>query len=168
MEELHIGYFPTPIGFFCIECTQHAVVRASFVDNPGEEAFVLRQRATSDLLKQALEQVAQYFEGTRQVFELPLAPQGPPFFSSVWNKLLHIPYGGTTSYGALAAAVGNPKASRAVGSANHNNPIGLIIPCHRVIGANGSLTGYASGLERKRWLLDWEKSHLLLKNASLF
>ncbi|MCL1974470.1 MAG: methylated-DNA--[protein]-cysteine S-methyltransferase [Bacteroidetes bacterium] len=160
MEEIYTGYCPTPIGIFGVQCTQQALVWAGF-------ATPLHQKRASTevpaLLKQALQQVAEYFTGKRRIFELPLAPEGSAFYQSVWNKLLQIPYGETTSYGALAASLGKPKACRAVGNANHNNPIGLIIPCHRVIGSHGSLTGYASGLERKQWLLDWEKNYTFVR-----
>ena len=101
-------------------------------------------------------QLAEYFAGERTAFELPLAPAGTPFQRGVWDALLAIPYGETRSYGELAAAVGKPGAARAVGRANHDNPIGVVIPCHRVIGAGGSLTGYAGGVERKRYLLELE------------
>ena len=157
MEKIYTGYCPTPIGIFRLQCTLQAVVWAGFAKPAHEETAVRESAGFPQVLKRALEQVTEYFEGKRRVFELPLAPEGTPFYQSVWNRLLHIPYGQTTTYGAVAAALGRPKASRAVGNANHNNPIGLIIPCHRVIGANGNLIGYASGLERKQWLLDWEK-----------
>ncbi|HEY5316534.1 MAG TPA: methylated-DNA--[protein]-cysteine S-methyltransferase, partial [Solirubrobacteraceae bacterium] len=101
-------------------------------------------------------QLAEYFEGRRHSFDVPLNPAGRPFELAVWRALLEIPYGETVSYGALARALGRPAAARAVGLANARNPIAVIIPCHRVIGADGSLTGYGGGLERKRLLLDLE------------
>jgi methylated-DNA-[protein]-cysteine S-methyltransferase len=101
-------------------------------------------------------QLAEYFDGRRRRFDLPLKPIGTPFELAVWRALEAIPYGETISYGELAARIGRPEAARAVGVANARNPIAVIIPCHRVIGADGSLTGYGGGLERKRLLLDLE------------
>jgi len=101
-------------------------------------------------------QLEEYFAGRRRTFDLPLHPAGTAFQQRVWAALLDIPYGETTSYGKTAAAIGSPTASRAVGLANGQNPIPIIVPCHRVIGANGSLTGYGGGLDAKRWLLAHE------------
>ena len=108
------------------------------------------------VLQQAQAELAEYFRGERQRFTVPLAPRGTPFQLSVWRALREIPYGSTCSYLDLARAIGRPTASRAVGAANGLNPIAIIVPCHRVIGASGALTGYAGGLERKRWLLQHE------------
>lgn len=108
---------------------------------------------------EAVEQLSAYFEGERREFDLPLRLEGTPFQQSVWAALQEIPYGETWSYGKLAANIGKPGASRAVGLANGRNPIGIIVPCHRVIGADGSLTGYGGGLDRKRLLLDLERRH---------
>ncbi len=104
-------------------------------------------------------QLDEYFRGKRKAFDLALDPQGTPFQRSVLDALLEIPYGETRSYLDIAERIGNPKAVRAVGSANGSNPIAVIIPCHRVIGSNGSLTGFGGGLESKRYLLDLELSH---------
>jgi methylated-DNA-[protein]-cysteine S-methyltransferase len=104
-------------------------------------------------------ELKEYFAGQRHEFELPLTFVGTPFQQLVWAELRKIPYGTTTSYGELADRLGKPAASRAVGLANGKNPIGIIVPCHRVVGANGSLTGYGGGLERKRYLLDFEQEH---------
>jgi methylated-DNA-[protein]-cysteine S-methyltransferase len=104
----------------------------------------------------AREQLEAYFAGELHTFDLPLAPSGTAFQRKVWQALQDIPYGQTESYGALAKRINSPKASRAVGMANGHNPISIIVPCHRVIGANGSLTGYGGGIERKRWLLAHE------------
>ena len=109
-----------------------------------------------------VEQLGEYFAGERTRFDLPLAPRGTDFQLSVWRELLEIPYGQTVSYGQLALKVGSPGAARAVGLANGSNPIALVVPCHRVIGANGTLTGYGGGMERKRWLLDLESGVLSL------
>ena len=110
----------------------------------------------SPLLDAAEAQLREYFAGTRRTFDLPLAPRGTAFQQRVWAALRAIPYGETRTYGELAAAIGSPSASRAVGMANHHNPIPIVIPCHRVIGANGTLTGYTGGLEIKRKLLALE------------
>ena len=101
-------------------------------------------------------QLEEYFRGERTDFDLPLGPQGSPFQLSVWAALLTIPYGETRSYGQIAASLGAPTASRAVGTANGSNPLPIVVPCHRVIGSTGTLTGYSGGLERKRHLLDLE------------
>lgn len=111
------------------------------------------------VLAQAREQILEYMSGVRQRFSVPLAPQGTLFQRRVWQALTDIPYGETRSYSALAQAVGSPGAARAVGAANHNNPIAILIPCHRVVGKNGSLTGYAGGLELKAKLLKLEGVH---------
>ena len=113
----------------------------------------------------AVEQLGEYFSGDRLDFDLPLAVAGTPFQQRVWAALRDIPYGETESYGELAARVGSPGASRAVGLANGRNPIGIIVPCHRVIGASGSLTGYGGGIERKRQLLDMERDVLWRRAA---
>ncbi len=104
-------------------------------------------------------QLSEYFAGSRRTFELPLRLQGTAFQQTVWRRLTEIPYGDTWSYGQLAARIGKPGASRAVGLANGRNPIAILVPCHRVIGADGSLTGYGGGLERKQWLLAHEGLH---------
>jgi methylated-DNA-[protein]-cysteine S-methyltransferase len=103
------------------------------------------------------EQLRAYFAGKLREFEVQLNGHGSTFQKQVWRALLKIPYGATESYGGLARRIGNEKASRAVGLANGRNPIGIIVPCHRVVGANGSLTGYGGGLERKQWLLEHER-----------
>ncbi len=104
-------------------------------------------------------QLEAYFDGSRQSFELPIAPEGTEFQRRVWAGLCEIPYGETASYRDLAIAVGSPSACRAVGLANGRNPLAIVVPCHRVIGADGSLTGYGGGLEAKRWLLEHERAH---------
>jgi len=104
----------------------------------------------------AVRQLTEYFAGVRRSFDLPLAPEGTAFQRSVWNELLQIRFGEHTSYGELARRLGRPDSARAVGAANGSNPIAIVIPCHRVIGRDGSLTGYGGGLPIKRWLLDHE------------
>jgi methylated-DNA-[protein]-cysteine S-methyltransferase len=114
---------------------------------PGEDTQVLREAAA---------QLAAYFAGTLRRFDVPLRMQGTPFQQRVWAALLEVPYGTTTSYGELARGLGQPGASRAVGLANGRNPVSIIVPCHRVIGSSGKLTGYGGGLDRKRLLLQHE------------
>ncbi len=111
------------------------------------------------LLAEGRRQLLEYLTGLRREFSLPLAPWGTEFQRAVWRALEEIPYGETVTYGELARRVGRPKAVRAVGQANHHNPLSIFIPCHRVVGANGSLTGYGGGLELKQTLLDLERSH---------
>ena len=129
---------------------------------PAEEAAWLPDpddgTARSRILAAAREQLAAYFAGRLTTFDLPLAAAGTPFQQTVWAELRKIPYGTVTSYGELARRLGNPHASRAVGAANGRNPISIVVPCHRVVGANGALTGFGGGIERKSWLLDHEKS----------
>ena len=109
------------------------------------------------LLAEAERQLSEYFAGKRREFDLPLAPEGTAFQLSVWQALRTIPYGHTCSYGEIAEKIGNPKAASVVGMANNKNPISIIVPCHRVIGANGALTGYGGGIDIKKFLLELEK-----------
>jgi methylated-DNA-[protein]-cysteine S-methyltransferase len=125
---------------------------------PPEETFGARD---DTLFGEAEEQLEAYFAGELKEFTLQLRLSGTPFQRSVWDQLCRIPYGETRTYGDLAYALGNPTASRAVGLANGRNPIGIIVPCHRVIGAGGSLTGYGGGLDRKKRLLDFESGTAL-------
>jgi len=111
------------------------------------------------ILKQTAAQLDEYFAGTRRSFDIPLDLEGTRFQVAAWRALASIPFGGTTSYGQQAAALGIPTAARALGAANRANPVCIVLPCHRVIGADGSLTGYGGGLWRKQWLLDHERAH---------
>lgn len=111
------------------------------------------------VLNLAEKQLLEYFEGKRKKFNLPLKLKGTPFQEKVWNELLKIPYGETRTYGEIAKNIENPKAARAVGMANHNNPISIVVPCHRVIGVNNKLVGYGLGLDKKQYLLDLEKKN---------
>ncbi len=140
----------TPMGELGLYEERGALVRLS-LSSSSEDL----ERPTA-LLLEAKEQILAYFAGKRQDFDLPLAPAGTKFQQSVWTALQKIPYGETRSYGQIAQAIGNPKASRAVGMANNKNPLPILIPCHRVIGADGRLVGYASGLEIKTFLLERE------------
>ena len=110
-----------------------------------------------DAFSAAREQLGAYFKGELTEFDVPLAARGTPFQKTVWRALMEIPFGETESYGALAKRIGHDGAARAVGLANGHNPIAIVVPCHRVIGSNGSLTGYGGGIERKKWLLEHER-----------
>lgn len=133
---------------------QRQVRRIRQVRRGTAESKIIQE---TPLLRKAAAELSEYLEGRRKTFDLPLAPRGTPFQLSIWKALQSIPFGKTKTYGEIAAQTGNPKASRAVGMANNRNPIAIIIPCHRVIGADGSLTGYAGGLEVKQRLLSLEK-----------
>ncbi len=117
---------------------------------------------SNPVLDQAVAQLEEYFAGTRREFDLPLDPQGTPFQQSVWLVLRTIPYGRTISYGQQAGQLGDPNKARAVGAANGKNPLSIVVPCHRVIGSGGQLTGFAAGLDVKSWLLDHERQPRLL------
>lgn len=123
------------------------------------------QEGDAPVLRRTQEQLAEYFAGVRRAFDLPLAPRGTPFQEAVWHALATIPYGETISYSQLAARVGRPAAVRAVGAANGRNPLPIVLPCHRVIGADGSLTGFGGGLPVKRFLLELEGA---LRRETLF
>lgn len=145
----------SPVGPLTLHSNGAALTGLEF-ENPR---YGLRPSPVGNdrILDATRRQLDQYFAGKLRVFELPLTPQGTPFQQSVWAALLRIPYGLTRSYGQQAAAIGNPKAVRAVGLANGRNPISIVVPCHRVIGASGALTGYGGGVDRKRQLLDLEQ-----------
>ena len=113
-----------------------------------------------DSVNDAITQLDEYFNGSRRDFELPLDLQGTEFQIAAWNALAEIPYGRTASYGQQAASIGRPKAVRAIGGANGRNPVAIVLPCHRIVGADGSLTGFGGGIEVKKWLLDHEQSIL--------
>lgn len=158
MELEKIWFYQTDIGEIGIGEKNGAIVRVTF----GRELGGLPpdfEMVETPLLKLAAVEILEYLAGKRKEFDVPLAPEGTPFQKSVWNALQTIPYGETATYGEIAAAVGNPKAARAIGRANHDNPIAILIPCHRVVGANGKLTGYAAGLEIKSALLAIEKEN---------
>ena len=141
----------SPLGVLAIEASDIGLTRVVFIKKRPMTVFA---NAITDKAKQ---QLNDYFSGTRQGFNLPLDPKGTDFQQSVWRYLATIPYGQTASYQDVANGIDNPKAVRAVGAANGKNPIAIIVPCHRVIGKNGSLTGYAWGVESKSWLLSHER-----------
>lgn len=150
--------YQTDLGMLYIVQEDDAIAEVGILQ-PNE--IIQYEKKETPLIQNAYQQLKEYFQGERQTFQLPLTPKGTPFQQKVWNILQTIPYGETWSYLQMAKAIGNPKACRAVGMANHRNPIGIIIPCHRVIGSNGNLVGYASGLDRKRYLLNLEKETIL-------
>ncbi len=145
----------SPFGTLWIFAHENAITEIHFPNALPAPDHILE---ATPLLLQAKQQLSEYWKRKRTTFTLPLDPKGTPYQKKVWNALLTIPFGETRSYGEIAKQLGNPKAARAVGFANHNNPIPILIPCHRVIGANGSLTGYAGGLEIKKALLMLEQT----------
>jgi methylated-DNA-[protein]-cysteine S-methyltransferase len=152
---LHIG---SPLGPLRIVAEGDALAALQLDEGPPSECLAPAAGTVADpLLAAAHRQLAEWFAGERTRFELALRPAGTPFQAAVWRALLEIPFGETRTYGEIAARVGRASASRAVGAANGRNPIAIVVPCHRVIGAGGALTGYAGGVERKRWLLDHER-----------
>lgn len=154
----NIFYYDTKIGRIGIEENGRAITKIYFTNKDNEEEIINGNETI--LLKEAIKQLNEYFDGKRSSFDLPTEPKGTEFQNKVWNALKEIPCGETRSYGEIARIIGNEKASRAVGMANNKNPIPIIVPCHRVIGANGKLVGYAGGLDIKEKLLDLEKNYL--------
>ncbi|MGH7517911.1 MAG: methylated-DNA--[protein]-cysteine S-methyltransferase [Gemmatimonadales bacterium] len=146
----------TPVGPLGVTATARGLAEIWF-DGYGDSAVAgAGERDPAGALDAARAQLREYFAGTRMTFDLPLAPMGTAFELRVWALLREIPAGQTTSYGELARKLGDPRAVRAVGRANGQNPLPIVVPCHRVIGADGSLVGFGGGLERKRWLLEHE------------
>lgn len=162
----------SPLGPIFIGGSVAGLHRIDFIDGPGGRRSDARclallaeeaggaPRRDAVAAARAAQQLAEYFTGNRFEFDLPLVPRGTAFQLAVWRALLDIAYGETASYGAIARAVGRPDASRAVGAATGRNPLSLVVPCHRVVGADGTLTGYGGGLDRKAWLLDFEAQAL--------
>ncbi len=147
----------SPLGPLHLVGTEAAL---TVVHLPGsEDAAPDETVRETPLLARAAAQLNEYFAGARVTFDVPLAPSGTPFQTSVWQVLATIPFGATWSYGDVARAIGQPSASRAVGAANGRNPIAIIVPCHRVIGSSGALTGYGGGMPAKKWLLAHEATH---------
>ena len=146
-----ICYYHSPIGWLQLVATDNAISGVSFVSEAGESV------GNSSMLDLCQQQLGAYFDGTLTKFSVPLRFDGTPFQRRVWEALQTIPFGATWSYSELAQRVGNAKACRAVGGANHRNPIPILVPCHRVVGASGALTGYAGGLARKQALLEHEQ-----------
>lgn len=149
-----IYFYESDIGRIGIAEKDGRITNVYFTEDEAPKDI---QICETPLLKEAARQLESYLRGELKEFSLPLEPTGTAFMTQVWGALCEIPYGKTASYGEIAGKVGRPKAARAVGLANNRNPIPIIIPCHRVIGADGSLTGYAGGLDLKKKLLDLEK-----------
>lgn len=150
-------FIESPIGTLCLTANNHALIGLDILTGKKKNApFDGEENNVHSVLEQTAKQLNEYFTGKRQNFTVKLEPAGTVFQKKAWDGLLHIPFGQTWSYQQLASHVGDAKACRAVGMANNKNPIAIIIPCHRVIGKDGSLTGYASGLENKTWLLTHE------------
>jgi len=151
----NIFYYDTDIGKIGIVENGEKITNLFFEIDSYEKGYTIKE---TDILKEANKQLHEYLMGCRIKFSLPLAPSGTEFRKSVWNSLCDISYGETKSYKEIAENIGNPKASRAVGSANNKNPIPIFIPCHRVIGSSGKLVGYRGGLKMKEQLLNLEKT----------
>ncbi len=149
-ENLFTVYYESPIGFLEVQTTEGGLRAVSFT---LEKIAVEKENIYNQL---TIKQLDEYFKNERTEFDIPLDLEGTDFQLRVWRELSKIPFGKTKSYMDIAKALGDPKAIRAVGTSNGRNKIGIIIPCHRVIGSDGSLTGYAGGMERKKWLLDFE------------
>lgn len=150
----------TPLGFAKLKGDETGTSSFTVLNNDEKISDII-----PEVLEDSVRQLQEYFKGERNVFSLKLNPQGTDFQKRVWDKLLTIPFGKTTSYLQLSKDLGDVKAIRAVASANGKNPLWIIVPCHRVIGSDGSLTGYAGGLHRKKWLLEHESPY---KQQSLF
>jgi methylated-DNA-[protein]-cysteine S-methyltransferase len=158
-EVTHYKIIQSPVGLLTIVANEHALLRLSWGDDAdfcSERNHIRKANDPHTVIEITEHQLAEYFAGVRTTFEIPLAPMGTAFQKLAWQELLKIPYGSRITYGEQARNIGRPKASRAVGAANGKNPIGIIIPCHRVIGASGHLTGFAGGLEIKQRLLEYE------------
>lgn len=147
-------YYSSPLGFLKINIEDAHITLLEFVKDGAEPVVVSKKK--NQLYNECAGQLDRYFDGKLTRFSLPLKLQGTEFQRSVWRELTNIPYGTTISYADLAQRIGNPRSTRAVGAANGQNPVSLILPCHRVIGKNGQLTGYGGGLWRKQWLLEHE------------
>ncbi|WP_233486929.1 MULTISPECIES: methylated-DNA--[protein]-cysteine S-methyltransferase [unclassified Halanaerobium] len=161
----YITYYPSPLGLLKIKFNIYGLVGIDFEEKLKEIKSNCKANFYQDkrLLRNynlIFDQLNEYFTGKRHIFDLPLILDGSEFEMKVWSYLMKIPYGKTAAYSEVASSIGHPKAARAVGNANKKNPIAIVIPCHRVIGADGSLHGYASGVWRKKWLLKHE-----LKNS---
>ncbi|TSD67118.1 methylated-DNA--[protein]-cysteine S-methyltransferase [Inquilinus sp. KBS0705] len=148
---MHEAYYKTPVGWAHIVADDEYICKVSIRDDEHEATPL-----TSPLLQEAVKQLGEYFDGTRKTFDLPIKQPGSGFQQQVWEELLKIPYGSTITYGQQSQQMNNPLAIRAIAAANGKNNLWVIVPCHRVIGSNGTLTGYAGGLWRKQWLLEHE------------
>lgn len=156
MNAQAIAFLESPVGRLTLLARDEGLSGVYFPSHKGAPACAAERRPDHPALRAARQQLAEYFRGGRDAFELPLAPDGTAFQRRVWAALRSIPFGETRGYGALAAQLGRPTAARAVGLANGRNPLSIVVPCHRVVGRDGALTGYAGGLDAKRWLLAHE------------
>ncbi len=147
---MEVAYLQTPMGISMLQGDEKGLTSVAVLDD------IVPIGMTPKVLEDAASQFQEYFEGKRKYFDLKLNPKGTEFQKKVWEALQEIPYGKTISYLELSKRLGDPKAIRAVAAANGKNPLWIVIPCHRVIGSNGDLTGYAGGLHRKKWLLEHE------------
>ena len=150
--------YESPIGLINIRSSNAEISEINFVSDEKRATFSIQNEATVEEVE-CSKQLGEYFSGTRQVFDLPIMQTGTAFQQKVWNELLNISYGRTISYMELSKKINNVKAIRAVGTANGSNHIPIVVPCHRVIGANGNLTGYSGGLKIKQWLLEHENKY---------
>lgn len=156
-----VGTFcPSPMGTLRLLANDEGLVAVYFPDHKAPRFADFVEQADHPVLRLAQAEFTDYFAGKRLSFSTPLAPTGTAFQQDVWRALRSIPLGTTTTYSAIATGLGKPSAVRAVGAANGRNPLSIIVPCHRVVGADGTLTGYAGGLPAKRWLLDHERGML--------
>jgi len=153
MTDAKRRYLQSPIGWIEICGTDSEILAVEFVSRPRPKS----EASSHQLLEECARQLEEYFAGCRRGFSLPLRLEGTLFQKLVWHALQQIPYGQTVAYSDLAQRIGREKACRAVGAANHRNPVSIIIPCHRVVGRDGGLVGYGGGLWRKQWLLEHEK-----------
>lgn len=160
---LHCSALPSPVGTLTLVSEETALVALLWEnDRPGRVPLeVMAEGRGHPVLAAAAAQLGEYFAGARTAFDLPLAPRGTAFQRAVWGELAAIPYGETRSYADIARALGQPSATRAVGAANGRNPLSIVVPCHRVVGSDGGLTGFAGGVEGKRWLLAHEGARLV-------
>lgn len=158
-KEIFSVFYESPLGLLEILGGSRGIVSVGFVRS-GRGPRTHDEGIPPGVVRDCRKQLEEYFRGRRRNFSLLLDLQGTPFQKKVWGALIRIPYGKTVSYREIAAAVGNEKSSRAVGGANHRNPVAIIVPCHRVIGSDGRLTGYGGGLWRKKWLLDLERKSI--------
>jgi len=156
----------SPVGALFLTSNGEAITELFMEKHKGGPKPIGDWRRDDSLFREAADQLRAYFAGELTEFDLPLETGGAPFQQRVWAELRKIPYGSTISYGELARRIGAPKAPRAVGAANGSNPISIIIPCHRLIGSNGKLTGYGGGIERKKFLLEFEAETLAKRNGS--
>jgi methylated-DNA-[protein]-cysteine S-methyltransferase len=154
MAPIYYTYYDSPIGLLKIGGTDLCITELSFIDN--REQLQYGEPGVSDIIHHCTEQLIEFFAGRRKNFDIPVYQDGTTFQQAVWNKLLEIPYGKTISYRDLAQRMGDPKVIRAAANTNGRNKIAIIVPCHRVIGTDKSLTGYSGGLWRKKWLLQHE------------